>query len=55
MSKSLYTTHNVFKIFGIKVFEYYSDYVGNETTENVETIRDDIILHENIIRKRSQN
>jgi hypothetical protein len=35
-----------------KYFDYYSDYICNETIENIETLRDDIILHENSIRNR---
>ena len=31
MAKTVGTTHNVLKIFGIKIFEYYSDYICNET------------------------
>ena len=38
MAKTVGTTHNVLKIFGIKVFDYYSDYVCNETIEDVEKI-----------------
>lgn len=52
MAKTVGTTHNIFKLFGIKIFEYYSDYVCNETIEEVERLRDDIILHENIIKER---
>ena len=52
MAKTVGTTHNVLKIFGIKIFEYYSDYICNETIEDVETLRDDILLHEQNIKKR---
>ena len=52
MAKTVGTTHNVLKILGIKIFDYYSDYVCNETIEDVETLRDDIILHENSIKER---
>ena len=38
MAKSVGTTHNVLKVFGIKIFEYYSDYICNETIEDVETL-----------------
>ena len=54
MAKTLYTTHNVLRVLGIKIFEYYSDFVGNETVQDVGTMRDDIILHENIIKRREQ-
>ena len=54
MVKTVGTTHNLLKIFGIKIFDYYSDYVYNETIENVETLRDDIILHENSIKNREK-
>lgn len=54
MTKSTYTTHNVFKLFGIKIFEYYSDFVGQDTEEDIQSIRDDIILHENNIKRRMQ-
>ena len=52
MAKTVGTTHNVLKILGIKIFDYYSDYVCNETIEDVETLRDDTILHENSIKER---
>ena len=52
MAKTTETTHNTLKFFGIKIFDYYSDYICNETIENIETLRDDIILHENSIRNR---
>ena len=52
MAKTVGTTHNLLKIFGIKIFDYYSDYVCNEMIEDVETLRDDIILHENSIKER---
>jgi hypothetical protein len=52
MAKTVETTHNTLKIFGIKIFDYYSDYICNETIENIETLRDDIILHENSIKNR---
>ena len=54
MAKTVGTMHNVLKVFGIKIFDYYSDYVCNETIEDVETMRDDIILHENSIRERDK-
>ncbi len=38
MAKTVGTTHNVLKVFGIKIFEYYSDYICNETVEDVETL-----------------
>lgn len=52
MAKTVNTIHNMLKVFGIKIFDYYSDYVCNETSEDFETMRDSIILHENIIRQR---
>ena len=54
MAKTVGTTHNALKILGIKIFDYYSDYVCNETIENVETLRDDIILNENSIKNREK-
>ncbi|MBQ6516036.1 hypothetical protein IJI31_02540 [bacterium] len=54
MAKTVGTTHNVFKIFGIKIYEYYSDYICNETIEDFETLRDDIILHEKSIKERKR-
>ena len=54
MAKTVGTTQNLLKIFGIKIFDYYSDYVYNETIENVETLRNDIILHENSIKNREK-
>jgi len=53
MAKTVGTTHNVLKVFGIKIFEYYSDYICNETIEDVETLRDDILLHEQNIKERN--
>lgn len=50
MAKTLSTTRNVYKIFGIKVCEFTSDYVWRESTENCEEIRDDIFLHEQVIK-----
>lgn len=50
MAKAVGTMHNVL----LKIFDYYSDYVCNETIENVETLRDDIILHENNIKNREK-
>ena len=52
MAKTTGTTHNTLRIFGIKIFDYYSDYICNETIEDIETLRDDIILHENNIGNR---
>jgi len=52
MAKAVETTHNFLKVFGIKIFDYYSDYICNETIEDIETLRDDIILHENSIKNR---
>ena len=52
MAKTVGTTHNVLKLFGIKIFDYYSDYICNETIEDIKTLRDDIILHENSIKER---
>lgn len=54
MAKTVGTMHNVLKVFGIKIFDYYSDYICNETIEDVETMRDDIILHEKNIQEREQ-
>lgn len=53
MAKTVGTTHNVLKLFGIKIFDYYSDYICNETIEDIETLSDDIILHENSIKERN--
>ncbi len=54
MAKTVGTMHNVLKVFGIKIYDYYSDYVCNETVEDVQTLRDDIILHENSIKERDK-
>ena len=54
MAKTVGTKRDVLKVFGIKIYEYYSDYVCNETVEDVETMRDDIILHEQSIREREK-
>lgn len=54
MAKTVGTMHNVLKVLGIKIFDYYSDYVCNETVEDVDTLRDDIIMHENSIKERDK-
>ena len=54
MAKTVGTMHNVLKVFGIKIYDYYSDYVCNETVEDIQTLRDDIILHENSIKERDK-
>ena len=54
MAKTVGTMHNVLQVFGIKIYDYYSDYVCNETVEDVQTLRDDIILHENSIKERDK-
>ena len=54
MAKTTGTMHNTLKVFGIKIYDYYSDYVCNETIEDIETMRDDIILHEKSIKERDK-
>ena len=54
MAKTVGTKRDVLKVFGIKIYEFYSDYVCNETVEDIETMRDDIILHEQSIRERER-
>ena len=54
MPKTVGTKRDVFKVLGIKIYEFYSDYVCNETVEDIETMRDDIILHEQSIRERER-
>ena len=54
MAKTVGTKRDVLKVLGIKIYEYYSDYVCNETVEDIETMRDDIILHEQSIRERER-
>ena len=54
MAKTVGTMHNVFRLFGIKIYEYYSDYNCNETIEDMETMRDDILLHEESIKRRDK-
>ena len=54
MAKTVGTRRDVLKVFGIKIYEYYSDYVCNETVEDIDTLRDDIILHEQSIREREK-
>lgn len=51
MSKQTCTTHNFFKILGTKIWEYRSDYLWNDSEPDDEKLSDDIIIHENIIRK----
>ena len=54
MAKTVGTKRDVLKVLGIKIYEFYSDYVCNETVEDIETMRDDIILHEQSIRERER-
>ena len=54
MAKTVGTKRDVLKVLGIKIYEFYSDYVCNETAEDIETMRDDIILHEQSIRERER-
>lgn len=54
MAKTVGTKRDVLKVLGIKIYELYSDYVCNETVEDIETMRDDIILHEQSIRERER-
>lgn len=46
MAKVLYEKHNVIKLFGIKIFDFNSQYFERSTEEDTEEIRDDIRLHE---------
>ena len=46
MAKVAYKKFNTLKIFGLKLFEFKSDYVEYSTDEDTEEIRDDIRLHE---------
>ena len=54
MSKTLSTTKSVFRILGIKVIEFTSDYLWREFTGDTEEIRDDIILHERILKNHEK-
>lgn len=54
MAKTVGTKRDVLKVLGIKIYELYSDYVCNETVEDIETMRDDIILHEQSIQERER-
>lgn len=54
MAKTVGTKRDVLKVLGIKIYEFYSDYVCNETVEDIETMRDDIILHEQSIHERER-
>lgn len=46
MAKLVYEKFDTFKILGLKLFEFKSDYVQYSTDEDTEEIRDDIRLHE---------
>lgn len=46
MAKVYYKKHNTFKVFGIKVFSFNSEYIEKSTEQDDEDIRDDILLHE---------
>ena len=46
MAKVAYKKFNTLKIFGLKLFEFTSDYVEYSTDEDTEEIRDAIRLHE---------
>ena len=48
MAKTLSKRHDIYKIFGIKVVEYTSNYSWKECLVDEEDIREDIILHERI-------
>ncbi|MCR5266217.1 MAG: hypothetical protein K6E29_06450 [Cyanobacteria bacterium RUI128] len=55
MAKTVSTVKNEVKLFGIKIFESVQNYIEMTTDADVEAIRDDIILHENIIKNRNNN
>ena len=46
MAKVVYTQINQLKFFGLKLFEFRSDYVERSTDEDTEEITDEIRLHE---------
>ena len=46
MAKVVFKKFNTFKILGLKLCEFKSDYVEYSTEEDTEEIRDDIRLHE---------
>ena len=52
MAKGVGTHKHTFKIMGIKVAEYTLNWLWNETQQDIEEIRDDIIIHENILKNK---
>lgn len=46
MAKVTYTKFNVLKIFGLKLFEFKTDYIERSTEKDTEEIQDEIRLHE---------
>ena len=44
--KVVYTKLNTLKLFGLKLFEFRSDYVERSTDQDTEEIQDEIRLHE---------
>ncbi len=54
MAKVVGTFHQECKLFGLKIWDLSQNYIQLATEEDTEEIRDDIIMHELMI-KNSQN
>lgn len=52
MAKMVSTIKQEVKLLGIKIFENIQHIIEMSTEEDVEAIRDDIILHENMIKNK---
>ena len=52
MAKMVSTIKQEVKFLGIKIFENIQHIIEMSTEEDVEDIRDDIILHENMIKNK---
>lgn len=55
MAKGIGTQKYTFKFLGFKIGEFELNWHWNETSEETEEIRDDIILHERILSIKNQN
>ena len=52
MAKTISTFHRELRIFGIKVCDVKHEYLQLSTEEDTEEIRDDIILHELMMKEK---
>ena len=52
MAKLVSTFHKEIKFLGIKLFDISNNYIQTSTEEDTEEIRDDIIMHELMIKNK---